>query len=232
MKIFAIGDLHLSGNPPSKPMDIFDEVWQNHWEKIKSDWLTQVTSEDLVLLAGDTSWAMNIPEVKSDLQEIINLPGKKIIIRGNHDYWWSTATKLKKSFAEEISFLQNNFFKWQDWGICGSRGWDLPNEYYTEKDEQIFARELLRIENSLEQATVAGLEKLILVLHYPPILVGQSNTLITQLCQQYKVQHCIYGHLHGEEAFKVAFCGQLNDTNYNLVSADYLDFKLKKLVIA
>ena len=232
MKIFAIGDLHLSGNPPSKPMDIFDKVWENHWEKIKKDWLEQVSAEDLVLLAGDTSWAMNVLEAREDLQRIINLPGEKIIIRGNHDYWWSTATKLKKSFGDYLNFVQNNYYCWGNTAICGSRGWDLPNEYYSEKDAQIFARELLRIENSLLQAQTAGLEKKILLLHYPPILLGQDFTPITELCSKYKVSQCIYGHLHGEDAFKLAFEGILDGTNYSLVSADYLGFELKKIVIA
>lgn len=229
MRIFAIGDLHLSGNPPTKPMDIFDLAWHNHWQKIKTDWSEKVGESDVVLLAGDISWAMNILEVKMDLEELITLPGRKIMIRGNHDYWWSTVTKLNNTFANKLEFLQNNFFQYENWAICGSRGWELPNEYYTEKDEQIFARELLRIENSLMQAEKIGLVNKILLLHYPPLLKGQEVSEISKLCCKYNVKQCIYGHLHGEDAFKLAFEGELYGTNYQLVSADYLDFKLKKI---
>lgn len=230
MKIFAIGDLHLSGNPPVKPMDIFDQSWCDHWSKIQADWYNVVAPDDLVLIAGDISWAMNLAAADTDLQDIAALPGKKILIRGNHDYWWGTLRKLNQTFGDKLIFIHNNAILIDDVLICGSRGWTLPNsEYYTDEDRQIFERELLRIEMSLQQSAGYSFNKLLLVLHFPPVLSNVLSSPVSLLCDKYKVDYCVYGHLHGEDAFKYAFCGKINNTVYQLVSADYLQFKLHEI---
>ena len=228
MKIFAIGDLHLSGEPAEKPMDIFDKAWREHWEKISDYWQMNVQPDDVVLIAGDTSWALSIESALPDLNRIAALPGHKVLIRGNHDYWWSTVGKLRKTFGDSLLFLQNNFYAFGSVAICGTRGWEFPvenNEYYTADDEKIFARELLRVENSLQQAENAGYTDKILVLHYPPLLADGNIGAITELCTRYRVRHCVYGHLHGG-AHCLAYNGEYAGTNYQLVAADFLDFKL------
>lgn len=232
MKVFAIGDLHLSGEPEAKPMDIFDKAWSGHWDKVSSNWQETVLPDDLVLIAGDTSWALNLQEAMFDLNRIAALPGHKIIVRGNHDYWWSTVGKMRKVFAERLLFLQNNFYAFGSIAVCGTRGWEFPiagNEYYTEADEKIFIRELLRIENSLQQADMAGYKDKILLLHYPPLLADGNVGAITELCTRYGVKKCLYGHLHGA-AHQLAYNGRYCGTEYQLVSADFVQFKLLQVL--
>lgn len=233
MKIFAVGDLHLSGEPAQKPMEIFDPAWLNHWAQISTYWQANVQAQDLVLIAGDTSWALDLDNAMPDLMRIVAMPGRKVIVRGNHDYWWATISKMSKIFGDSLLFLQNNFYAFENIAICGTRGWEFPstnNDYYTIDDTRIFARELLRIENSLKQANDMGYTDKILVLHYPPVLIGSSATQITELCQRYGVIKCIYGHLHGQDAHKLSFNGHLNGTDYQLVAADFLKFKLFPLL--
>lgn len=226
MKIFAIGDLHLSGEIPQKPMEIFGESWRNHTQKIKTAWRETVCAQDLVIVVGDISWAMNLNEVAADLVALTELPGKKVLLRGNHDYWWSSKSKMEHLYGERLFFLQNNFYACGDTAICGSRGWNLPNDdSWTESDQKILEREVMRLESSLRQATAAGFKQLILAMHFPPLLRNISSSPFSRLCEQYKVQHCLYGHLHGTAAWNIGFQGQLNLTEYRLVSADYLAFK-------
>ena len=151
MSLYAIGDLHFS-TAVNKPMDVFGDNWDNHQEKIINNWKEVISDEDTVLVLGDTSWAINMDEAKEDLDIINNLPGKKVFIKGNHDYWWSSLNKLKKAY-EEISFLQNTYYKYENIGICGSRGWLCPNEVkFDEDDEKIYKREQLRLKMSLDAA--------------------------------------------------------------------------------
>ncbi len=229
MKIFAIGDLHLSGEPPSKPMDVFGDMWCNHWDRIKRSWLARVTPQDVVLLAGDISWALTMEQAREDLQRLVELPGQKVLVRGNHDYWWSSLKKLNDLYAEKgLFFLQNNYCAYGDVAVCGSRSWDLPTSLeYSPEDERIFRRELLRIEMSLRAA--AGYRKKVLMLHYPPLLADGVATKVSELCQRYAVDVCIYGHLHGQEYFSIGFEGWHQDTFYKLVSADSLQFELWQL---
>lgn len=231
MRIFAIADLHLSGEPPFKPMEVFGEAWCNHWEKIKKSWKSLVTEDDLVLLLGDISWAMSMQDADADLGRITQLPGNKVMLRGNHDYWWSSLSKLNSAYGKDIFFLQNNFFVKNNIAICGSRGWTLPNtEGYTKEDEKIYKRELLRLELSLNKAEQAGITQKILAMHFPPVINTVEHNEITALCAKYAVKHCLYGHLHGEQGFATAFNGVFNNTSYNLVSCDNLNFKLFELV--
>ncbi len=230
MNIYAIGDLHLSGQPEKKPMHIFSSIWQDHWQKIKNSWLNKVTYKDLVLICGDTSWAMKISDAKEDIESIASLPGKKIFIRGNHDYWWSTIGKMQKTFDSSCFFIHNNFYAADDIAICGSRGWLNPNdEEFSPDDEKIYQTELVRIEKSLDDAKNAGFNKIILLLHFPSLYKDEKPTGFSQLCDKYKVWHCIYAHLH-DKSISLGFQGIFNNTNYHLVSADSLDFSVKKIL--
>lgn len=230
MKIFAIADTHLSGEPPTKPMDIFGAHWHNHWEKIKADWLGRVAAEDTVLLPGDISWAMRLDDALVDLNAIRQLPGRKILVRGNHDYWWQTISKMNKAVENELTFLQNSFAIAGDYAICGSRGWLCPGDRsFTAEDNSIYQRELLRVRASLEAATAAGFEKIILMLHYPPVNDKHEPSGFTELIGEFKVTICLFGHLHSESA-ATAPSGIINGAACHLVACDALDFKLKLIL--
>jgi len=230
MKIFAIADTHLSGEPPAKPMTIFGKHWQGHWDKIKTSWQEQVAAEDVVLIAGDISWAMKLSDALVDLEAIASLPGRKIMIRGNHDYWWQTLSKMTKAVGGKIEFLNNNFTSAGEWAICGSRGWTCPEDpSFTAEDQPVFARELLRVEASLSAAQAAGFTRTLLMLHFPPFYNHQAKTGFADLIAKYNVEICIYGHLHSD-SIKNAATGIINGAAYYLVSCDALDFKLKQLI--
>lgn len=221
MKIFAMGDLHLASSV-DKPMDIFGDNWDRHVEKIKYNWKKQVAKEDFVIIAGDISWAMNLEEAKSDLEILYNLPGKKICIRGNHDYWWGKISKLNQ-FYEDIYFLQNKAYQIDEVALCGTRGWLCPNDTkFTEHDQKLYEREAMRLKLSLEEAK--NIENKIVILHYPPTNDKKEPSLFTELIETYNVKQVIYGHLHGEEAYSQSLLGEYKGTKYQLVSADYLDF--------
>ncbi len=229
MKIFAIADTHLSGNPPTKPMSIFGDRWLGHWDKIKADWTERVAPEDTVLVAGDISWAMKLPEALPDLEEIAALPGRKVLIRGNHDYWWQTVAKMNAATGGRLTFLHNTFAVAGDWAVCGSRGWLLPGDpAFGEEDEAIYRRELGRVRASLSVARGAGCERLILMLHYPP-RTGADATGFTDLMAEFGVAICVYGHLHNE-AVNTAPVGDYSGTVHYLVSCDALDFKLLQII--
>lgn len=230
MKIFAIADTHLSGEPPTKPMDIFGAHWHNHWEKIKTDWHDRVTAEDIVLLPGDISWAMRLDDALVDLNAIRQLPGRKILVRGNHDYWWQTISKMNKAVENELTFLQNSFAVAGDYAICGSRGWLCPGDRsFTAEDNSIYQRELLRVRASLEAAASAGFAKIILMLHYPPVNDKHEPSGFTELISEFKVMICLFGHLHSESA-ATAPVGIINGAACHLVACDALDFKLKLIL--
>ena len=233
MAIYAIADLHLSFANP-KPMDIFGNNWANHEKKIKNDWENKVTENDLVLLPGDFSWAMNLEDTYKDFEYLNKLPGKKIMLKGNHDYWWNSLTKLnnyvKENNFKNIEFLYNNSFEFEDKIIAGTRGWNLIlNE---ENDETIIKREIIRLEISITEGIKRyGKDKEIIVcMHYPPTnKVLLENSEFIKIMQKYKVKKCIYGHLHGE-SHRDAVEENIGGIDVRLVSADYLDFKLEKIV--
>ncbi len=176
MNYFAIADTHLSGQPPVKPMSVFGGHWLHHWEKIKTDWLRQVAPEDAVLLAGDISWAMKLEAALPDLEEIAALPGRKIIVRGNHDYWWQTVSKMTAAVGGRLTFLHNSFAAAGAFAVCGSRGWLCPDDpSFSETDAPIYARETQRVRASLTAARSAGHERIILMLHYPPLYRQSSG---------------------------------------------------------
>ncbi|MEG0857074.1 MAG: metallophosphoesterase [Romboutsia sp.] len=229
MSIYAIGDLHFS-TAVNKPMDIFGGHWDNHQNKIIENWKEVVTEEDTVLVLGDTSWAISMTDAKEDLDIINDLPGKKIFIKGNHDYWWTSLSKLKAMYSEMV-FLQNTFYKYGNMGICGSRGWLCPNEVKFDKDdEKIYKREKLRIKMSLDAAIKSGCDELIVITHYPPTNDKLEESEFTKLFEEYNVKKVIYGHLHGKDSFEMGLRGIRNDIEYILASSDYIDFKPIKIL--
>ena len=228
MALYAISDLHLAFTT-DKPMDIFGEKWLKHDEKIKENWINKITDEDTVLIAGDISWSMNSSDSKVDLDWINSLPGKKIISKGNHDYWWSGITKLNNMY-QDMKFLQNNFYVYKDYAICGSRGWVLENsEKFTDKDRKILNRELIRMRLSLNNAKEAGFNKFIVMIHYPPINEKNEFSVFTDLFKEYNVEKVIYGHLHGP-SLATAFNGVKDDIDYLITSCDYLNFDPIKIL--
>ena len=232
MSIFVIGDLHLSFGV-DKPMDIFG--WGNHSEKIKQNWIENVTDQDTVVIPGDFSWAMTLEEAYKDFEFINNLPGRKIISKGNHDYWWNTITKmnkfLKENNFETINFLQSNSYLVEDKIIVGTRGWST-NNWNSESDYKILKREneRLKLGADIGIKEFGEHKEKICFLHYPPFFkesVPEEISFIETMKKLY-IHRCYYGHLHGE-SHKEAFSGELYGINFELVSSDYLDFKLKKL---
>ena len=210
MSIYVIGDLHLSFNT-QKPMDIFGENWTGHEEKIKRDWLQKVKDEDLVVLPGDFSWETYLENTKKDFEYLNNLPGKKILLKGNHDYWWTTITSMRKFLKENnfenIDFLYNNSYEFEDKILCGTRGWSITDE---ETNEKLINRELIRLELSLQDG------------------VNKYGTDKVEMMRKYKVKRCFYGHLHGT-SIADAVEGNIEGIELKLVSADGLDFELLKI---
>lgn len=226
MALYAIGDLHFSPQN-SKPMDIFG--WGDHREKILQDWTEKVASEDVVILAGDISWALKFEEAKENLDEINSLQGKKIILKGNHDYWWQSVSKMKKAYPE-IFFLHNNSYLDEKYLIVGTRGWVVPQSAdFTQEDRRIFEREMGRLNNSLASVGDATGRIRIVAMHYPPVNEKNQESEITRWIGEHRFDHMLYGHLHGPESFRNVYQGEKNGTLYHLVSADYLEFRLKKI---
>ena len=230
MNIYAIGDLHLSGEPPTKPMEVFGAYWLGHKEKIKNNWLNTVQAADTVIVCGDISWAMGIKNAAEDLAWLAQLPGRKLLLRGNHDYWWSSLAKMQQLYGENYEFLQNDCIMVGDTAICGTRGWVLPSsENFTPEDEKIYKREALRLQLSLEAATKNNPARIIVAMHYPPLFAAEEHTLFTNLLEQYQVQHCVYGHIHGENHV-LTFEGDRAGVNYKLVSCDTQGFALTRIL--
>lgn len=223
MALYAIGDLHLS-LAAQKPMDVFGGGWIGYMDKL-SQGFRDITPEDTTVLLGDLSWALDLPSSRADFAWINEIPGRKIILKGNHDYWWSTAAKFQK-FCSEYGFenmflLNNNSFDYGPYAICGTRGWFFEEERSGQHDEKVFKRELIRLEASLK---AAGEKPKLVFLHYPPRYKGYECTEILALLEKYQVRRCFYGHLHGG-SHRLAMEGLWNGVDFRLVSADYLDFR-------
>ncbi len=244
MKIWAIGDLHLSFGVPDKSMGVFGPAWENYEERIASFWKKVVSDEDLVLLPGDISWAMRLPEALIDLEWIAKLPGKKVMIRGNHDYWWPSQKKLESALPPSIFALHNNAITFGDVTIGGTRLWDTNEFSYNEailfrgdppttskekndEDEKIFLRELERLKLSLNAMSKEAKHRLVM-LHYPPIGPKALPTKTSQLLEEAKIDICVFGHLHSIKK-EANLSYELNGIRYQCVSADYINFKLEKL---
>lgn len=223
MALYAIGDLHLCLGAP-KPMDVFGGAWVGYMNKLESG-LAVIGPEDTTVLLGDLSWSLDLNNAKADFAWICqHIPGKKIVLKGNHDYWWSTAAKFNK-FCQENGFenlhlLNNNFYEYEDWAICGTRGWFFEEERSGQHDEKVFKRELIRLETSLK---AAGDKNKIVFLHYPPRYKGYTCQEILDLLEKYQVRRCFYGHLHSA-SHKLAVEGTWDSVDFKLVSADYLNF--------
>ena len=229
MSVFAIGDLHLPGGD-MKPMDVFGPHWENHFERISEDWRARVRQEDTVLIPGDISWAMQLADALEDLRRIAQLPGRKLILRGNHDYWWSSLTQLRSSLPEGMAAVQNDAYDGGEYVFCGTRGWMIPPPGGAgAQDEKIFRREVMRLKMSLDCAKrIAGGRKIIAMMHYPPLLPenARTGTEFTALLTEYGVCGCVYGHLHGQSVQR-GFTGLYNGVRYDLVSCDALGFALR-----
>ena len=222
MALYTIGDLHLSLFK-EKPMDIFGDKWRDHTEKLRASF-TNLKDDDLTVLCGDLSWGMSLEETAPDFKFVDALPGKKIILKGNHDYWWTTAAKTKRFFTEQgittIDILHNNAFFWGDFALCGTRGWFYEEEKGGTHDQKIMRREIMRLEASLK---AAGDRMKIVFLHYPPIYANYRCEEILSLLKEHRVPLCYYGHIHGKGC-AWAFNGCLDGTQFKLVSADFVNF--------
>ena len=227
MALYAIGDLHLSLSG-SKPMDVFGEKWNGHTEKLKNGF-AELTQDDVCVLCGDLSWGMSLEGSLEDFRFIEELPGKKIILKGNHDYWWTTASKMTAFFEQNgfhtMSILRNNAYFFEDLAICGTRGWFFEEETGSEHDRKIMLREVGRLRTSLE---AAGDREKIVFLHYPPIFQSYRCEEILQLLREFEVKTCCYGHIHGKGC-AAAFEGWSGGTQFRLISADHIGFKPVKI---
>lgn len=232
MAIYVIADLHLSFSQ-NKPMDIFGNNWENHAEKIRNNWIKKVKQDDYVILPGDFSWATYIEDTKLDFSYLNSLPGRKILLKGNHDYWWTTLASMRKFVKENefenIDFLYNNSYLVENKIIVGTRGWNILD---SEDDKKMIKRETARLELSIKDGIQKyGSEReIIAFLHYPPITQNNLNKLenreFINMLKKYNIKRCYYGHLHGQ-SHKDAVTGIIDGIEYKLISADYLNFDLQ-----
>ena len=230
MKFYAISDLHISTNT-NKPMDVFGGNWVGYLEKIQSDWQEKVTDDDVVLIGGDISWAMTIEDAKKDIDSICDLKGIKVLIKGNHDYWWSGIGKVRDMLPENFIALQNDSVKIGNVVICGSRCWSVPGSPdFNEQDMKIYLRETERLKLSLSSASKLRDEgdKLVALVHYPPFNVKRENSAFTDIFEEYGVDVVVYGHLHGKNVRADRLVVK-NGIKYYLTSCDQVDNKLTEI---
>lgn len=226
MALYAIGDLHLSlsGN---KSMEVFGEPWHGYVERLENAF-SALTDADTIVLAGDISWGMSMAEAEADFRFLDGFPGKKLIVKGNHDFWWTTVSSMKRSFEawglHSLEFLHNNCAFYGDHALCGTRGW-FEEETQKPHDAKVLHREVMRLETSLK---AAGDHPILCFLHYPPLYQGYVCPEILELLRRYHVRRCYYGHLHGP-AVRRAIAGIRGETEFALISADYLGFVPKKI---
>lgn len=242
MRIWAIADLHLSFGVPNKKMDFFGKEWKDHDQKIAADWLEKVSKNDIVLIPGDISWGLKWKDAYLDLEWIDKLPGKKILIKGNHDYWWPSLKKLNENLPPSLHAIHNNAITIGDVSIGGSRLWDTKEYSFlkyieikgsadtlkktiSSKDEDRFNKELLRLESSL-QLLNSDAKIRIAMAHYPPISRDLSPSKTSLILEKYKIDHCCFGHLHSVKKGSLNF-GKTRGVHYHFTACDYLDFKLK-----
>ena len=227
MSIYVISDPHLSFGV-DKPMNIFSG-WENYENRLSDNWNKLISEEDTVIIPGDISWAMNIEEALPDLQFINLLPGNKIFLKGNHDLWWPTSSKLKKFLADNqldtINFIFRNAYLIDNIAVCGTRSWFYDSN---EPKEKVFSRELMRLDSSLNAALELNSDEIVAFLHYPPIFSGMIVEEVIDLLKKYNVHRCFYGHIHGKNIYN-AFCGEYDGIKFRLVSADALSFKPIKI---
>ena len=232
MSLWVIGDLHLSFGV-HKPMDIF-AGWENHAERLEEAWRRCIQPEDTVVLAGDTSWGMTMDEALPDFQWIQDLPGeRKILLKGNHDYWWTTMAKMQRFLEanrlDTLHLLHNNCYQYGEYGICGTRGWVNMDVNPEPEDAKVIAREAQRLEVSLKAAEAQGLIPLAF-LHYPPIYAANCNYGILEVLWRHPVKDCWYGHIHGRHLHTHAINGERDGICYHLIASDYVQFIPQKIV--
>ena len=235
LNIYGLGDLHLSFSEKYddiydekievyKPMDCFGEHWEKHYQKIYKNWNEFVNEDEYVLIPGDISWAMKLDEVTPDFHFLSKLNGHKILIKGNHDYWWNSIKKVREKLPKNTYALQNDSFFIAETAIAGTRGWIVPNDQeFSEHDEKIFNREIHRLKLSLETLT-SDYDTLIVMFHYMPVNSQHEKNELIELMQDYKVDYCVYGHLHGRKSHQVCITEKKWGIEFKLVSADYLNF--------
>ena len=231
MRLFAIGDLHMDGGD-NKPMDVFGSHWDRHFLRISENWRRLVAPEDVVLIPGDISWAMQLENAIPDLFAIGELPGKKILCKGNHEYWWSSISRVRQALPENMAALQHDAIDVGPCVICGTRGWTFPTERTApdEEDERICRREVNRLNLALDEAERIGPDKpIIVMLHFPPLLISDQETVFTDTLEaRSHVKTVVYGHLHGA-SFANAYSGEKRGIRYEPVSCDGLDFCPKEI---
>ena len=226
--IYGLGDLHLDYSK-EKPMDIFGSKWEDHETKIFKNWIDIVEDDDLVLIPGDVSWGLKLGEAYNDLKKINELPGIKVITKGNHDYWWESKKKLNDLQLNSIIFLQNDSFTFENTAIVGCRGWiSKDSENFTQHDDKIYNRELHRLELSL-RSNEKNSGRIIAMIHYPPFNIDAKPNDFVFLMKKYNVDICIYGHLHSE-GHKYVVEGDVDEIKFLCVSSDYIDFIPKKIL--
>lgn len=230
MAVFALGDMHLSLAEP-KPMDIFGEEWKSHHLKIADKWRQRVKNNDWVLICGDISWAMRLEDALLDIRFISELPGRKVLIRGNHDYWWKSISKVRSILPPGMYALQNDYLAIGEVAVCGTRGWVLPNGKLSPEDEKIYKRELIRAEMSLRKAEVAGYSEKVFMLHFPPFNNGKLDPGYRKLFKAYGVLWCVYGHLHGSD-HRLAVEGNIDGIEYKFVACDYTNFAPVEITVS
>lgn len=231
MSLYAIGDLHLSFLV-NKPMDVFGREWKNHTAKIEKYWNKIVRREDTVMITGDHSWGKNLEECSADFAFIEALPGRKILLRGNHDMFWDAkkTEKLNELFDGRLEFLQNNFYAYGDYALVGTKGYCYEGKDSWEHFEKIRDRELERLRASFEAARAAGYEKFLMFLHYPPTSIGEMESGFTRMAEEYGADKVIYSHCHGKARYYDSFHGYVNGIEYKLVSSDFLKFRPERIL--
>jgi len=232
MRLFAIGDLHMSGGD-DKPMDIFGIQWDRHFDHISENWRRLVGNEDIVLIPGDISWAMQLRDAESDLWTINGLPGLKVLCKGNHDYWWNSISQVRSVLPPTVRALQHSSADLTDYVVCGTRGWQIPTaeQPLDEQDGRIYRRETERLKLALEEAKrIAAGRPIIAMMHFPPLTAGEKDTAFTRLLEEYGVHTAVYGHLHGQ-GIQCGFSGEHRGVRYRLVSCDSIGFEPAEIKI-
>lgn len=226
MRLFAVGDLHLSGGD-DKPMDVFGPQWDRHFDKISANWRELVGEEDTVLIPGDISWAMKLEDAREDLARIAALPGRKVLCKGNHDYWWNSISRVRAILPEGMTALQHDEADLGRCVVCATRGWTFPtdSQEFSPQDSKVFVRETTRLRLALEAAKIRAQGRpVVVMMHFPPLLAEAKETPFTEILEDFGVHSVVYGHLHGQGILS-GFNGENRGIRYQLVSCDSIGFR-------
>jgi hypothetical protein len=231
MALYAIGDLHLSFGV-DKPMDMFGDEWKHHEHKIEKYWNKRVRETDTVVITGDHSWGRKLTECEPDLAFIEALPGRKILLRGNHDMFWDAkkTNQLNERYQNRLLFLQNNYYSYGKYALVGTKGYCYEGRESVEQYEKLMMREMQRLKTSFECAIADGYDKFLMFLHYPPTSIGERESGFTRMAEFYGADQVIYSHCHGKARYQDSFLGKVNGIEYRLVSSDYLGFRPEKIM--